>query len=111
MIYDGAMAKLAFLIRREWLSVILGAILIALAGGAIAGPLGPHDLAALRSHRTALETRRAELLADNAALKEKIQKLRSDNHYVEGLIRRELGYARPGELVYKFADTADNPPR
>jgi cell division protein FtsB len=37
-----------------------------------------------------------------------VQKLRADDHYLTTLIRRKLGYARDGELIYKFA--ADSPP-
>jgi cell division protein FtsB len=84
---------------------------------AIFGNLGPRDLIALQSHRAALEERRNQLAADNASLRTRVQKLRSDDRYLERLIRRELGYARPDELVYKFADSAnsdrgdDSPPR
>ncbi|HUO04065.1 MAG TPA: septum formation initiator family protein [Candidatus Binataceae bacterium] len=105
------MTRLSFLIRREWLSLILGSVLVALAANALAGRSGPRDLIALRQHRAELEAQRAQLIADNAALRTSLQKLRSDNRYIEGVIRRELGYARPGEIVYKFTGPADNSPR
>jgi cell division protein FtsB len=84
---------------------------------ALLGNLGPRDLMALQSHRAALEERRNQLAADNTSLRTRVQKLRSDDRYIERLIRRELGYARPDELVYKFTDNAnadrgnDTPPR
>jgi len=87
---------------------MLGVLLIALIANGIAGPLGPRDLADLRRHRADLEARRAVLIADNAALREKVQQLRSDNRYIETMIRRELGYARAGELVYKFTSRSTN---
>jgi cell division protein FtsB len=96
-------------LRREWLSLILGAILILLALNAILRTHGPRDLLALRAHRHALETRRERLVADNAELRTNVQKLRSDNHYLETVIRRELGYARPNELVYKFGTSSPKP--
>jgi len=71
---------------------------------ALLGKLGPRDLIALQSHRAALEQRRNQLAADNAEFRTQIQNLRSDDHYIERMIRRELGYARPDELVYKFTD-------
>ncbi len=109
------MTRLSFLLRREWLSLIFGGVLIMLILSAMLGNPGPRDLLALQSHRAALEARRDQLAADNAAFRTRVQKLRSDDRYIERLIRRELGYARPDELVYKFADDADpdsdTPPR
>ena len=108
------MTRLSFLLRREWLSLIFGGVLVMLLS-ALLGNLGPRDLMALQSHRAALEERRNQLAADNTSLRTHVQKLRSDDRYIERLIRRELGYARPDELVYKFADDADRgidaPPR
>jgi cell division protein FtsB len=98
--------RLSFVLRREWLSLIFGGVLVMLILSALLGSLGPRDLVALQSHRAALETRRDQLAADNAAFKTRVQKIRSDDRYIERLIRRELGYARPDELVYKFADDA-----
>jgi cell division protein FtsB len=101
------MTRLSFLLRREWLSLIFGAVLVTLLLSTLLGNLGPRDLLALQSHRAALEARRDQLAADNATFRTRIQRLRSDDRYIERLIRRELGYARPDELVYKFADDND----
>ncbi|MGH7923610.1 MAG: FtsB family cell division protein [Candidatus Binatus sp.] len=101
------MTRLSFVLRREWLSLIFGGVLVLLVLSALLGNLGPRDLLVLRSHRAALEERRNQLAADNAAFRTRVQKLRSDDRYIERLIRRELGYARPDELVYKFADDND----
>ena len=103
MLYDQAMARVSSYIRREWLSLILGLILILFAVSLFAGPLGPRDLVSLRRHRKALEAKREELLARNAALRTSVQRLTSDDRYLERLIRRELGYSRPNELIYKYA--------
>jgi cell division protein FtsB len=64
--------------------------------------LGPRDLALLRDHRTRLEAARDRLVADNRGLAEQTQRLQSDDAYLQRLIRRELGYARSDELVYRF---------
>ncbi|MGH7933241.1 MAG: FtsB family cell division protein [Candidatus Binataceae bacterium] len=98
------MARLSFYLRQRWLSLILGAILAALVANCFVGQPGPRDLLVLRRHRAGLETVRDQLLAQNHQLKTRIAKLRSDNAYLQRLIRRELGYARPNELVYRFAD-------
>ncbi len=102
------MTRLSFLLRREWLSLIFGGVLVLLVLSALLGKLGPRDLIALQSHRAALEARRDLLAADNASFRTRIQSLRSNDRYIERLIRRELGYARPDELIYKFADDADH---
>jgi len=101
------MTRLSFVLRREWLSLIFGGVLVMLILSALLGRSGPRDLVALQSHRAAL-ARRNQLAADNALFRTRIQKLRSDDRYLERLIRHELGYARPDELVYKFADEKDD---
>ena len=98
------MTRLSFLIRREWLSLIFAGVLIMLLLSALMGSSGPRDLVALQQHRTALEARRDSLAGENASFRTDIQRLRSDDRYLERLIRRELGYARSDELVYKFSD-------
>jgi cell division protein FtsB len=96
------MAKLSIVMRRVWLNLILGAVLLLLVVSCIDAPLGPRDLALLRHHRTQLEATRDHLIADNAGLAMRTQRLQSDDAYLQRLIRRELGYARPDELVYRF---------
>lgn len=108
MNYDCAVTRLSFLLRREWLSLIFGAVLMLLLANALLGNLGPRDLIALQSHRAALQARRDRLTIDNAAFRTRVQRLRSDDRFIEGLIRRELGYARPDELVYKFTGDSDH---
>jgi cell division protein FtsB len=45
-----------------------------------------------------LEERRQALVRANAALAEEIQRLRTDDQYLEQLARQELGMLRPGEM-------------
>ncbi len=97
------MTRLSFLIRREWLSLIFAGVFVALLLSALMGSLGPRDLIALQQHRGELEARRDRIAAENASFRTTIQRLRSDDRYIERLIRRELGYARADELVYKFS--------
>jgi cell division protein FtsB len=111
MLYHRWMARLSSYIRREWLSLILGLILAFLVAGLLAGPQGPRDLVALRRHRRILEEKREQLLARNAALRTNVQRLSADDRFLERLIRRELGYARPNELVYKYPDAPEEKPR
>jgi cell division protein FtsB len=105
------MTRLSFLVRREWLSLIFGAVLVVLVINVLAGPQGPRDLLALKAHRTLLESQRAQVAAQNASFRTSVQRLRSDDRYLERMIRRELGYARPDELVYRFTGGSGSSPR
>ncbi len=105
------MTRLSFHLRRQWPSVILAGVLLILVVNAIWGPLSPRDLLLLRRERVNLTAQHQELLARNAALRTSIQNLRSNDRYLQHLIRRELGYTGPGELVYKFTGEQAPPPR
>ena len=107
----GGMTRLSFLIRREWLSLIFGAVLVMLAVNVLVAPGGPKDLVSLRRHRAELEAREANLTLENESFRTIVQKLRSDDRYLQTMIRRELGYARPDELVYKFTGASESAPR
>jgi cell division protein FtsB len=82
---------------------MLSSVLVALLGNALLAAMGPRDLLLLRERRSELEATRAELILRKAELETNVQNLRSNDRYVEHLIRRELGYARSDELVYKFS--------
>ncbi len=81
-------------------------MLLALLGNGLMGPKDPRDLLLLRHRRGELEARRATLKIRNAELEATVRNLRSNDRYIERMIRRELGYARPDELVYKFTTDA-----
>jgi len=102
------MARLSNAIRRNWLSLILSGAIICLLLSLALGPKGPRYLAEMRRRHAALEANRLALIAENDRLKTIVQNERSNDRYLEHLIRRELGYARPDELVYRFAGDAVN---
>jgi cell division protein FtsB len=87
---------------------MLGAVLIGLFGNASLAAMGPRDLFLLRERRSELEDKRAELVLQKTELETSVQNLRSNDRYLEHLIRRELGYARSDELVYKFTGPASD---
>ena len=89
------------------LSLILGTVAVALALNCLSGPRGARDLIVLRTDRAALEAQLRRLTHDNAELGTIVQRLRSDDRYIERQIRRELGFARPDELIYRFGDATD----
>ena len=84
---------------------MLSAVLVGLFCNAVLATMGPRDLLLLRQRRSELEAKRSELVVQKAELETNVQNLRSNDRYIQHLIRRELGYARPDELVYKFTGT------
>jgi cell division protein FtsB len=101
-----SMAWLRGFLWRQWPSLILAAILLALISNCLIGSGGPRDLLILRRAYARLDAKRERLRAENAKLETTVQNLRSNKRFIEHRIRRELGYTRPDELVYKF--TAPN---
>jgi cell division protein FtsB len=96
--------RLSFYLRRQWPSLILTAILAALVLNCVYGPMGPRDLIALRHNRLQLTIVRDQMFADHAQLKQRIKELRSDDAFLQRLIRQELGYAHADDFVYRFPD-------
>lgn len=96
------MGRIASLLRRQGLNLLLAAVLAALSLNCLFGPDGPRDLIALSRERAHLLTENDHLRADNAHLAAQISKLRSDSTYLQRMIRQQLGYARPDEFVYYF---------
>jgi len=80
------------------LTVILGGITFNLLRGA----LGLRDLLLLRHHAQALTAQQERLMNENAALRQRIARLKADDLFLERLIRQQLGFVRPGDLVYRF---------
>ncbi len=105
------MSALSERLRRAWLSLILGLITMGLVINCLTAPKGASDLIVLRQNRMALEAELRRLTTENAELETKAEKLRSDDRYIERLVRSELGFARPGELVYRFDPDAPDADR
>jgi cell division protein FtsB len=97
------MPDLSNRLRRAAPMLILFAFTLALAFDCVKGPMSVRDLIGLRQHQATSETARDQLIAENDALARRAADLKSDDRSIERLIRRELGYARPDELIYRFA--------
>lgn len=66
----------------------------------------------LARNEARLEQRRRELIADNARLREEIDRLQTDDRYIEQIARQQLGLVRPGEvelLVVPYDGTVSAP--
>ena len=96
------MHRLRWVLSPQWPTLIFAFLLGGLALDAMCGSSGLRRLLVLRQHSTTLAAERDRLRLENAGIRDRIARLRSDDAYLEQLIRRDLGYTRPGELVYRF---------
>ena len=90
-------------IPRRWVITGLCIFLFALGLLAISGERGILLIWRLMEDKRKLEAANFALLQENDGLRRKIQRLRHDDLYLEKVAREELGLARPGEIIYRFA--------
>jgi cell division protein FtsB len=103
------MYRLREWLRRESFTLILAVLLAAVSVNLALAPHGLRDLLVLRHHRAILEAQRERQQATERELQATIGKLLTDDAYVQRMIRKELGFARPNELIYKFAGETPAP--
>jgi cell division protein FtsB len=103
------MVRLSEWLRRERLTLILAAVVIALTLNCLLAPRGVRDLLALRRMRIALEIQNERRQQLNHQLQTQVDELQSDDRYIEQAIRKNLGLVRPNELVYQFAADGSSP--
>ena len=92
-------------LRRHWLTLMTAMVLGVLMWDGWWSRPGARDLLLLRHHRAVLARERDQLLRDSAIVRDRITRLKSDDAYVQQLIRRDLGYVRQGEIVYRFPNS------
>jgi cell division protein FtsB len=85
--------------RRGLKLAVLGALVLAMLSALDAR--GFRKAAHLRSEVETLRRANRQLSEDNAALTREIQAQRVDVRATERAVREELGYVRPGELVFQ----------
>ena len=84
------------------LTLVLVLGIAAVTGSVLVGRNGVTQLLTLRGERQRLGQEAVALLERNAALRDEIQHLQSDDRYLESFARRELGLVRGDEVVYRF---------
>ena len=77
----------------------LTVVLIAIV---VFGSRGLLHLQTLTSEQAEQNRRVALLLHENEQLRERIHRLRTDDRTLERLAREQLGFTRPGEVIYRF---------
>ncbi|HLH75568.1 MAG TPA: septum formation initiator family protein [Candidatus Binataceae bacterium] len=101
-VYDQSMLRVSQWLKRERLSLILLGLLVALSLNCLLAPRGVRDLLILRQDRIALGNQIVRDAQENHQLVIDIDNLQHNDAYIERLIRKNLGYVRSDELVYRF---------
>jgi|SRR6185369_6124023 cell division protein FtsB len=76
----------------------------ALITAMVFGSRGVVHLRTLTTEQDDVGRRIALLLHENEQLRDRIHKLRTDDRTLERLAREQLGFTRPGEVIYRFGD-------
>jgi cell division protein FtsB len=76
----------------------------ALITAMVFGSRGLVHLRTLTTEQDEIGRRIAVLLHENEQLRDRIHRLRTDDRTLERLAREQLGFTRPGEVIYRFGD-------
>ncbi len=63
----------------------------------------------LSKDRRELQKKAEALKAENENLKREIEALKGDRRYLEGIARRDFGFVRQNEVIYRFSSSATLP--
>jgi len=90
-------------------AALVGVVLV-FAGFTVFGTNGAVRLGQLRRGEEVLTDRAFALLQENEDLRQRILRLREDDHFLESVVRSRLGLVRKGEIIYRFAPPDDRAP-
>lgn len=85
---------------RQKLLMVAGVVAGVLSLASAADARGFRRYLKLREDVEALQQRNQGLAAQNEALRREIQALRDDPAALERAVREELGYVKPGEIIF-----------
>ena len=91
-------------LRQRVVVVAAAAVSTALIAVVIFGSRGLLHLRTLTAEHDDLGKRIALLLHENEQLRTRIERLRTDDRTLERLAREQLGFTRPGEVIYRFGN-------
>lgn len=94
------MARLLPRTRLHWLALGCGVLVVSLVLSAlfVDGGVARHER--LHEELSRLETLNEDLEKDNAQLRKEIEALKHDPRHVERVVREELGFVRPDEVIF-----------
>jgi cell division protein FtsB len=82
---------------------LFSSLLVALSLFTAFGERGVFHLWRLWGEKKQLEERNFLLQKENETLRERVNRIRHDDLYLEKIAREELGLVKRGEMVYRFA--------
>ena len=97
-------------LRQRVVVIAAAAVSTALIAVVLFGSRGLLHLRTLTTEQDDLGKRIALLLHENEQLRTRIQRLRTDDRTLERLAREQLGFTRPGEVIYRFGNRRDAEP-
>jgi len=100
---------LQFRLPASWPLFLLGLLILLLGLVTIVGERGALHLWRLRGEKNQLDEQNYRLQKANEELRQRISRIRNDDHYLEQLAREELNLVRPGEVVYRFPRAESRP--
>jgi cell division protein FtsB len=89
-------------VPRSHLWLIAGIVLGLVFLWDVVGPFGLWKIHRMKKERERIYLSNLELAKKNTALEEQIKRFKDDPEYQEYVIRRELGWVRDNEILYKF---------
>jgi cell division protein FtsB len=93
---------LPFHISQRHFLYVLGGLILLLMVVTVVGERGAIHLWRLRGEKSRIDEQNYRLQKENEALRQRVSRIRNDNHYLEKLAREELNLVRPGEVIYRF---------
>ena len=87
----------------RWPLYLLGLLILLLSIVTIVGERGALHLWRLGGEKSRIDEQNYRMQRDNELLRQKVSRVRHDNHYLEKLAREELNMARSGEVVDRFS--------
>jgi cell division protein FtsB len=91
--------------KRFWLLALLVGYAL-LAASTLVGERGLLHLWKLRQEQRELQTEVFALLRENEDMRNRINRLQTDNEFFEKIARETLKFARKGEIIYLFQEQA-----
>lgn len=91
-----------FSLPQRWPVYLLSAVIILLSLVTVIGERGALHLWRLQGEKNRLDEQNYKLQQENASLRQRLQKIRNDDHFLEKLAREELNMVLPGEVIYRF---------
>lgn len=93
---------LQFRLPASWPLYLLSLLILLLALVTVVGERGALHLWRLRGEKHQLDEQNYRFHKANEEMRQRIARIRNDDHYLEKLAREELNLVRPGEVVYRF---------